>query len=79
MAKTLLCLLILGSLVNGVVAGNPPAIAFSEPRTGITLPGNLGQLKFSGVEHYADRELGVCVRYERLSTCQAARGSCGFQ
>jgi hypothetical protein len=57
-------LLMLGSLVNGVVAGNPSATAFSEPRTGITLPDNLGPLKFSGVEHYADRELGVCIHYE---------------
>jgi hypothetical protein len=64
MARTFLSLLILGSLVDGVLAGTPTAIAFSEPQTGISLPGNLGPLKYLGVRHYEDRELGVCIRYE---------------
>jgi hypothetical protein len=63
MARALLSLLILGSLVNGVFAGNPQAIAFSEPKTGIILPGNLGPLKSLGVKHYENPELGVCIRY----------------
>ena len=63
MARTLLSLLILGSLVNGGFAGNPPAIAYREPKTGITLPGNLGPLKYLGVKQYENPELGVCIRY----------------
>jgi hypothetical protein len=63
MARTLLSLLILGSLVNGVFAGNPQAMAYSEPNTGITLPGNLGPLKYLGVKQYENPELGVCIRY----------------
>jgi hypothetical protein len=63
MARTLLSFLILGSLVNGVFAGNPQAIAFSEPKTGITLPGTLGPLKYLGVKHYENPALGVCIRY----------------
>ena len=45
MARALLSLLILGSLVNGVCAGDLPAVAFSDPKTGISLPGHLGPLK----------------------------------
>jgi hypothetical protein len=45
MARTLLSLLILGSLVNGGFAGNPPAVVFSEPQTGISFPGHLGPLR----------------------------------
>ena len=63
MARTLLSLLILGSLVNGGFAGNPPAVAFSEPQTGISFPGHLGPLRYLGVRHYENPALGICIRY----------------
>jgi hypothetical protein len=63
MARTRVSLLILGSLVSGVFAANPEVIAYGEPKTGITLPGNLGPLKYLGVRHYENPELGVCIRY----------------
>lgn len=63
MARTLLSLLILGSLVQGVCASNPEAAAFSEPKTGMSLPGQLGPLKYLGVRHYENPALGVCIRY----------------
>ena len=62
MAKTLLSLLILGSLVNGVFAGNPPAVAIREPQTGISFPGHLGPLTYQGVRHWENPALGVCIR-----------------
>jgi hypothetical protein len=63
MARTLLSLLILGSLVNAVFAGNPKAVAYREPTTGITLPDHLGPLTFLGVKRYDNPALGVCIRY----------------
>jgi hypothetical protein len=71
MARTLLSLLILGSLVNGGFAGNPPAVAFPEPQTGISLPGHLGPLKYLGITHYDNPALGVCVRYEEEGLIKA--------
>jgi hypothetical protein len=63
MARTLLSLLILGSLVSSAFPGNPPAIAYREPQTGIALPGDLGPLNYLGVKRYDKPELGVCIRY----------------
>ncbi len=58
MAKTRLSLLILGSLVNGVFAGIPPAVIIREPQTGIGFPGHLGPLTYQGVRHGENPAMG---------------------
>jgi hypothetical protein len=64
MPRTLLSLLLLVCLASGAVAGEPSAIAFSDPKTGIALPAKLGPLTYRGVKHYEQSALGVSVRYE---------------
>jgi hypothetical protein len=63
MARMLLSLLILGSLVNSAFPDNQPAIVYRDPKTGITLPGDLGPLTYLGVKRYDKQELGACIRY----------------
>jgi hypothetical protein len=63
MAKTLLSLLILLSLASSAVAGNPPAMPYSDPKTGIAFPAHLGPLTYLGVTRYEQSALGVSVRY----------------
>lgn len=64
MPRTLISLLMLFSLASPAVAGSAPAIAFSDPKTGIALPANLGPLTYQWVKHYDQPALGVSVRYE---------------
>ena len=64
MPRTLLSLLILVSLVSSAFADGSPAIPFSDPKTGITLPAALGPLTYLGAKHYEPSALGVSVRYE---------------
>lgn len=63
MLRALFIFVILGSLLSSAFAGNPQAIAYSERKTGIALPGNLGPLKYLGVKQFENPELGVCIRY----------------
>jgi hypothetical protein len=63
MLRTLLSLLIVGSFASSAFPGTPPAIAYREPNTGITLPGKLGPLPYLGVKEYEKPGLGVCIRY----------------
>jgi hypothetical protein len=63
MFKTLLSLLLVGSLAGPAFPGAPPAVAYREPNTGLTLPGKLGPLTYVGVKEYERPGLGVCIRY----------------
>ena len=66
MPRTLLALLgllIVVSLAGSAFPGDPPAIAYGEPKTGITFPVNLGPFQYLGVKQYETPELGVCIRY----------------
>lgn len=64
MSRKIVCLLILVSLVSSAFGGSPPAIPFSDPKTGIALPAALGPLTYLGAKHYEPSALGVSVRYE---------------
>ena len=66
-------LLIPGSRVSGVGAASPEAIASGEPKTGITLPGNGGPLKYQGVKHHDNPAWGVCIRWAGEGLIKADR------
>ena len=71
MLRTLLSLLLVGSLASTGFPGTPPAIAYREPNTGITLPGKLGPLTYVGVKEYEKPGLGVCIRYGETDLIKA--------
>jgi hypothetical protein len=71
MPRTLLSLLLVGSLVSPAFSGTTPAVAYREPNTGLTLPGNLGPLTYVGVKHYEKPGLGVCIRYGETDLIKA--------